>query len=434
MAEWTPLSLITATLTIATSCWIFLFIYNVLICSMPRSLWKKMAKQSGILLLVLTPATLIALYGNHPQVAPYLQLKQWHPAQAIIAAIALFAITNQAIVTLRLLKPTNLPQQRRHTEERHPYHPKNTDWNIYRDPHYPPQPKAGEKPAHLGPDAPPLPQYRHKIHKLKGQPWRTKIIRSFPLRKIDQTYDLRIHKYELLFPNLPKAFHGLKVLQMTDNHYCDVASPAWFEYVTDKANLLQPDLICLTGDLLGDDNLYREGIDALRPLTAPLGVWAVRGNHDFYSEPEIIDYWLQAAGIHTLTNERITLTKDRQAIWLIGIESPYAPVKDWTKLLGSPKTDTFRLAMTHQPDNAPRLAAHGIDLALAGHTHGGQWRLPYIGPLIYPSKHGRRYDRGLTRTGPKTLLYSSTGIGVHTIPFRFNCPPELTLFTLHSQR
>ena len=89
----------------------------------------------------------------------------------------------------------------------------------------------------------------------------------------------------------------------------------------------------------------------------------------------------------------------------------------------------FRLVLSHTPDNIFRLARTGADLVLSGHTHGGQWRLPAIGPIAFPSRYGRRFTPGLQKIG-STLLYASNGIGVHTIPFRLSCPPEITLFIL----
>jgi predicted MPP superfamily phosphohydrolase len=252
-----------------------------------------------------------------------------------------------------------------------------------------------------------------------------------PLDWVNQSYDLRVHELTLSFSNLPKSFDGLRVLQLSDNHYGEIMSPAWHEHVCREAMALRPDLIALTGDLVAGDHLYRQAVESMKSLRAPLGVYVVRGNHDFYTEPHIIAYWLESQGFNLMSNRHTDLERDGQILRICGVEHPYVPIKSFQGALGpEPRNDRpFRLVLAHSPDVATRLERLGADLFLTGHTHGGQWRLPVIGPVIYPSIHGRRFDKGIQKLGD-ALLHNSSGFGLHTIPLRLNCPPEITLFTL----
>ena len=126
------------------------------------------------------------------------------------------------------------------------------------------------------------------------------------------------------------------------------------------------------------------------------------------------------------------------------MEHPFIKVRDWKGLLsggvgGAPadathgqsatEHDVFHLVLSHQPDNAPPLARAGADLILCGHTHGGQWRFPIIGPMVYPSVYGRRFAPGLSELDG-ALLHIGNGVGVHTVPFRWLCPPDIVLLVL----
>ena len=250
-------------------------------------------------------------------------------------------------------------------------------------------------------------------------------------QRFDESYDLQIHEIALRFPNLPKAFDGLRVLHISDIHHGEMLSPNYYHHVVEQAVALKADMVVVTGDFPATDNSYKESIEILSPLKPPMGIWAVRGNHDFYTEPELIAHWIKEHGIGLLSNCYKDFEREGQKLRLIGVEHPFLDVTDWDALMGPDEggEPIFRLALSHVPDNIRNLSRAGADLVLSGHTHGGQWRLPLIGPLVIPSIYGRRYDQGLKQVG-KSLLYVSRGMGIHTIPLRFNCPPEIAVFDL----
>ncbi|HBF33042.1 TPA: hypothetical protein DDW35_00625, partial [Candidatus Sumerlaeota bacterium] len=404
--------------------WIFFFGYNVLVCSLPRLPFKYVLRYSLFLCFVVgLPLSL--LFGRHSTwLEPVLYPQTWHGAHTVVAAVLLVAMLMQIPVTLRILRPGAVRFLKKRTLHEVHFKPKPGDWEFYRKQENIHQPQSGTV-THKGKS---LPRYQRRVQPVDPHPWMTRLIRA-TLARLDQTYDLRVIKMTLELPHLPTPFNGLRIAHLADNHYGSVLSPRWHEHVVKETLALKPDLIVLTGDYTAEDNLYRQAIEALADLRAPLGVYAVRGNHDFFSEPEILEYWLRRTGIRLLSNNHVDIERDGAIFRIFGTEHPYKRVKNFQRVM-KPAPNAFCLALSHLPDNVFHLARNGADLILTGHTHGGQWRLPFIGPVIFPSIYGRRFDLGL-REVQGTLLYNSAGFGLHTIPFRFHCPPEIALFELH---
>ncbi|NQU42472.1 metallophosphoesterase [bacterium] len=405
----------------------FFLIYNVIVCSLPRMWIKGWIKRAGMGFCLVLPLVLVIFHGE-PWLRPVLTLERFHWIHGALVGVLGVAAVGQALITFRLCRCPRVAAIRSNHTWRAPFQAALRDFDVLRDRKFIRQPRAGTVPEA---DAEPVPHYRHQILPVKSHTGKLRLTLSPPLKWINQAYDLRVHHFVLALPQLPPAFDGLKVLHLTDGHYGEVLSPKFHRHVLEQGMALEPDLIALTGDFVAGDHLYRQAIDALKELKAPLGVWAVRGNHDFYSEPQIVKYWLEQAGIQVLTNRHVDLERDGQVFRLVGIEHPYVRLRDWTPAVGEPVApgSPFRLVLAHTPDVVYRLSRLGADLVMCGHTHGGQFRLPLIGPVVYPSLYGRRFDRGFRQIGP-TLLYASNGYGLHTFPLRLNCPPEVTLFEL----
>ena len=213
-----------------------------------------------------------------------------------------------------------------------------------------------------------------------------------------------------------------------------------------QTNALSPDLILMLGDYAGHVLLGRElapdaVAHALAGLEAPLGVHAVFGNHDWYSDPgakadKAPTVWhkaFEAAGIATYSNTAMTLATD-PPITLAGLESqralhePKQPIPrgfdDWPALASTLDSAAFTLLMAHEPDIFPDLP-NWVDLTLSGHTHGGQIA-PFGIPLVVPSRYGRRYAYGHKREGDKQLIVSG-GLGCSSLPIRIGRPPEIVV-------
>jgi predicted MPP superfamily phosphohydrolase len=167
----------------------------------------------------------------------------------------------------------------------------------------------------------------------------------------------------------------------------------------------------------------------LRALRAPLGVYGIMGNHERRLPAEQGEMPFHRAGLTILANAAHEIVIDGASLWIVGMDDLIMRRGDLARALDRVPQEAFKILLVHEPDFVDRAARFSIDLQLSGHTHGGQIRLPGIGPLLLPVL-GRKYPMGLYKVG-RTWLYTNRGLGVTRPPMRFNCRPEITLFTLH---
>lgn len=241
----------------------------------------------------------------------------------------------------------------------------------------------------------------------------------------------------LSLASLPAAFHGLRVLHLSDLHLQQAFPAAALQPALALAQTTQPDLLLLTGDYIYDkESGGPKTLAACAELLAPLarscslGAFCVFGNHDFPAPPADPDRapW-RAAGIQPLLDEVVPLQKNGKSLYLVGLRSAISrPVTPMAVLAQAP-AESCRIVLWHEPDRAEEVRAAGGSLMLSGHTHGGQVVLPGIGPLHLPAQ-GKRYSAGLYHLG-QMPLYVTRGLGVLPPHVRFCCPPEITLLTLH---
>ena len=228
---------------------------------------------------------------------------------------------------------------------------------------------------------------------------------------------------------------GLRIAVISDLHagapYIDTAK---IDRVVAMTNEARPDLVLLTGDfvitgVLGGRHMPIKTIVAhLKGLHAPLGVYAVQGNHDRGEDPDGIALALRRAGIADLENGHLMLPAPRDGVTLVGIGDRASHGADPEMALAGVRGGA--LCFTHSPDIFPRLPDR-CALTIAGHTHGGQVWLPLLGrPAMFEaSRYGQKYTAGIIREDGKTL-FVSTGIGTSWLPLRFRVPPEISLLTL----
>lgn len=241
---------------------------------------------------------------------------------------------------------------------------------------------------------------------------------------------ISVTRSEIALPGLPAAFDGLTVAFLSDLHCGDQTTRAFLERVVDETNRLKPDLILLGGDYV------TEGTDYIRPvgkilsrLRAPLGTYGVLGNHDFYADATGVRTALKRAGVVAVDNGGRWLTRGDSRLRIAGVGDLWEDVPDLgAALAGTGPNDTVIL-LSHNPDYAMEITDPRVGLVLSGHTHGGQIQLPRVGALITNSRYGRRLAAGLTRIR-SFHLYVSRGLGTVMLPFRYNCPPEITFLTL----
>jgi len=245
-------------------------------------------------------------------------------------------------------------------------------------------------------------------------------------RKVD------IKEYELVFPDLPEAFEGYRILHLTDLHLDSM--PGIEEVICQKLQQLHYDLCVMTGDYrwksMGeyDDAVISPLRDIIGCLRAEDGVFATLGNHDTY---QIVDL-LEDMGVRVLTNESVYLYRQGGTLLLTGLDDPHQYFTyQATRALQTEDSD-FKLALIHSPELYKEASSHGYDLYLCGHTHAGQICLPTGIPLITHLKKGKQLYYGLWKEG-EMVGYTSAGCGVSGIPVRFNSRSEIALFTLRSR-
>ena len=253
-------------------------------------------------------------------------------------------------------------------------------------------------------------------------------------------HELDITRLTIALPNLPEAFRGFTIAQISDIHYHEFSEAFFVRHVVHTVNSLKPDLVALTGDFITASPLTKHQAhkhivpcaELLAQINSPLR-YAVLGNHDALINPDAMTAALVSHGIPVLANRYVPIEKDGQRIWLSGIED--ACIQRPELSLAVPHPD-FRqnqpvILLGHEPDFADIVVRHGVDLMLSGHTHGGQIRIPFMGPHFLPEL-GDKYVEGLFSIGPMQL-YVNRGIGTVGLPARFRCPPEITLITLEKK-
>lgn len=245
---------------------------------------------------------------------------------------------------------------------------------------------------------------------------------------------LQLVRRRIHLRRLPRSLEGLRIGLLSDLHAADGRSVAVARRAAGLVMAEAPDVIAITGDFAEDEGGLRNVLGALDSLRAPLGVWAVPGNHDHTAG---IEMWRQlvhrAAAVHDLTN-RFELVEHRGArICLGGVDDLYRGRPRLT--LPPPEERDLTLLLAHTPDLAERCrrAFDAVDLVLSGHTHGGQVRLPFLPAPVNSARHRELYENGLRRR-PWTQVYTSRGIGTTGVPFRFFARPEVTVLTLTAER
>lgn len=248
------------------------------------------------------------------------------------------------------------------------------------------------------------------------------------------------HK-KIRLARLPRAFDGFRVAQVSDLHIGPFMSAEEIGRVVRMTNDLKPDLILLTGDYVTwDPTTQDDVVEVLAGLHAPFGVAGCLGNHELWTGCEAsIARLFAARNIPILRKQHLAVTTNGDAINLIGVDyqsirrggpRPEGVVRqylDGVEELMMP--DTANILLSHNPNTFDRAAELGIDLSLAGHTHGGQVTLEFINKNLSPSRLITDYTRGwFEKTGSQ--LYVNRGIGTIGVPIRFDSPPEITVFEL----
>ena len=240
--------------------------------------------------------------------------------------------------------------------------------------------------------------------------------------------DLTLRRLDLAFPDLPAAFDGFRVLQLSDLHVD--ALPGAVERLIGLIDGLDLDLCVMTGDYRGDvrgsfDHILPD-MQAIRAALRPAeGVLGILGNHDDAAMVEAFE----ALGIRMLVNESWVIRRGAAQIHLTGTDDVHYFYTEAARAALADSPEGFGIALVHSPELADAAAGCGFKLYLAGHTHGGQIALPGGRPLVTRLTRHRAYAAGLWRHGAMHG-YTSSGVGTSSLPVRFNTRGEAVLITL----
>ena len=245
-----------------------------------------------------------------------------------------------------------------------------------------------------------------------------------------------ITRYEAIhINNWPVELDGLKIAVLGDLHVGGAfIDEEKLHLIVKRTNDLNPDLIVILGDYMsGNEERVEPEVfsPVLKDLHAPLGVYSVLGNHDWWYDGSKMRRALEANGIKVLENEALEVNKRGTTFWLAGLADLWTRPQHVTQTIDRIPAGQTIIALTHNPDIFPRVPQR-VSLLLAAHTLGGQVRFTFIGSVIEPSRYGQRYVRGhVVEDGHH--LFVTTGIGTSIIPVRFGVPPEIVLLTLKSK-
>jgi predicted MPP superfamily phosphohydrolase len=261
----------------------------------------------------------------------------------------------------------------------------------------------------------------------------------------------RVVTVDVPMANLSPHLDGLRIVHLSDLHIGDFMPRAAIRRAVDMANTAQADLAVLTGDLITSErDPLEDCIAELSRLRAPLGVWGCHGNHERWSGVEARTQALfERYGMHVLRQQCAELSWRGGRFNLIGVDDQRARPGEASPMLHGIKRlvrrDILNILLSHNPDTFPRAAALGIELSLAGHTHGGQIRFalgthqwspasfvtPFVAGLYRLPLEGRG-DEAAPRPRKSACLYVNRGLGTFGLPVRLGVPPEITVLTLRA--
>ncbi len=241
---------------------------------------------------------------------------------------------------------------------------------------------------------------------------------------------VRVQHIHLSLKGLPKAFDGFRIAHLSDLHIGNF----WPSHVAMRwvkmTQALGPDLVVLTGDLVvSRDAFHKDAADALRAMHAPCGVLAVLGNHDCLGDPAKLSAVLERAGVQVLRNTSIVVDRGDGKLVIAGVDDPTFCHADIKGALAATVVCPVTIMLAHDPDLFPQIADEGVSLVLSGHTHGGQFAVPFCARWLNLTKLSHRYHYGLYRRGASTLIVHA-GLGTTGPPARLGVPPEIVMIHL----
>lgn len=255
-----------------------------------------------------------------------------------------------------------------------------------------------------------------------------------------ETRSFEVREYKIVKEDLSKRFHGLKIVHLSDIHFGRVTFKEDLDKIVQKMNLIKPDIVVFTGDLIDQDTIITENIKkdliaSMSNIKANIGKFAVSGNHDFYNED--FDLLIDSCGFTNLNDKYDTIYIDKDNyIFLGGMSTNSYGEKNVVQkmdkmnnyLYKTKKSPSFSILLMHEPDFVDEIDSSLFNMVLSGHSHAGQIRLPFVGGLIYP-KYAQKYHDSYYKIND-TDLYISNGIGTSVVNFRLLNRPSFNFYRL----
>ena len=250
---------------------------------------------------------------------------------------------------------------------------------------------------------------------------------------------LKVENIKLKLPRLPRPFSGFRMAQVSDIHMGGWMNLDRFQHVADVVLAQKPDVLLITGDFLtghqfneASERAIKDLAAVLSPLAKSMPTFAILGNHDYWTDPKAVREMQGLCGITDLTNSVFKLTRDGQNLHLCGVDDIWEGDVRLDEVESQLTDGDAAILLAHEPDFADVSAATGkFDLQISGHSHGGQVVIPFVGPPVLPHL-GRKYPSGLYKVRDM-IQYTNRGVGMISPAVRFNCLPEITIFTLESE-
>jgi uncharacterized protein len=246
---------------------------------------------------------------------------------------------------------------------------------------------------------------------------------------LNEANSLSVERITINLKRLPKNLDGFRLVHLSDIHHSPFTDLEHINRAVEVANSLKPDMFILTGDYVSHDSEFIAPVaEALGNLEAEFGISACLGNHDHWTDGELVKKSLSGAGIDVLINEGRRFTARDASIWLCGVDDYMVGRTDLKAALRGSFPDEMKLLLAHNPIIVRSAARIGVDLMLSGHTHGGQVKIRDDDKRILPR---RKLKNGLHRRR-ETQIYITRGIGTVVLPVRYQCPPEISHIELRA--
>ena len=250
--------------------------------------------------------------------------------------------------------------------------------------------------------------------------------------KLVEQFNIQVRRLDLDFPNLPPAFDGYTILHLSDLHLTKLGLLE--RRLMDLISAQEVDACFITGDITQDpraSDVFRRICSVIR---GPDTIYAILGNseHKPWLETQVLVEALSFEGMRLLMNSSDVIRRGDDSIAVVGVDDAYSRHADIDAAFREVDPNSFIVFLTHCPSLTPQGIERGADLVLAGHTHGGQVRLPFFGPIWTHMRANQKLNDGLY-TFDHSVLFVNRGVGTSKLHIRFLCPPEIVYITLRRQ-